>query len=206
MLSEKKEWVFVPDLRGRDVVSAVGILERCKLDFEKAYKHHPYIPKDSVISQEPNSGRKVRVGEKIKLILSAGRPRVSVPQIVGKSLFSAKILLSQNGLATGKITFIYSDMPKNTILSYHPQAIEPKEGDRINILVSLGERPRSFIMPDLSGRRIREVTQIIKERGLCLNKVEVANGEDGVVLHQRPMPGLRVEEGTLVDLVVGFSR
>jgi len=62
-----------------------------------------------------------------------------------------------------------------------------------NLLVSLGPRPQSYLLPDLTGRHIEDVSRSLREEGF---QVRVREGgpkqRAGLVSAQEPTPGHRV--------------
>jgi|GEM_PF-6398178 len=205
ILERKGEVVGVPDLHGKDIISARGILEKNRLKIEEFTSYHKTIPKDYIISQTPEANCKIRAYSKVKVVVSLGMPDVNIPRIIGRDLYSAKIILSEKGLALGNITYIYSDKPKDIVLGFNPPKEGTKEGDRINLLVSLGKKVDSCLMPDISGMSLEVASSTLKEYGLFLGKVSLTPGTEGIVLKQNPIPGMRVNKGVKVDITLGIE-
>lgn len=203
LVSGRGSLIEVPDISGKDAVSALNILKRKGLLSETIYEKHPYIPKDYVIAQDPASGEKIQANKRVKAVLSAGKPNLTMPEIRGKLLSSVKILLSQVGLREGVLTHIYSDEPKDVILMYHPERGELMRGERINLLISRGLEPEPFFMPDLIGKDIDEATMTVKEMGCLLGTITLGSNTERKVVEQTPMPCLRVNKGCLVNLTAG---
>ncbi|MEW6007367.1 MAG: PASTA domain-containing protein [bacterium] len=205
ILERREILIDVPDLRGKDIISTRGILEKNRLRIIEESSYHNTIPKDYVINQEPEPGEKIRKGEKIKVVISLGMPDVSIPRVIGKDLYSAKIILSKIGLALGNITYINSEKPKDIVLGFSAEKEGIKEGDRVNLLVSSGKKQGSFLMPDLCGFSLDVASSTIKEYNLVLGDVLLEPGTDAIVLKQSPISGMRVDEGTRVDITLGIS-
>ncbi|HAW50126.1 TPA: hypothetical protein DCX16_04165 [bacterium] len=206
ILERKEKYVEVPNLYGKDMISATGVLKRNRLKMRIIFSYHNDIPKDYIVGQTPSPGETVGIGTRINVIVSLGMPKKEAPTIIGKSLFSAKIILSEKNLAPGLTTYIWSDEPKDSVLAFHSETgDEIKDGDRVNLLVSLGKKPRQFLMPELIGDELDIASSTIASIGLFLDKVIIEPGTDGVVLRQTPIPGMRISEGTKINLVVGIS-
>jgi len=199
LISGKRTLVEVHDISGKDVVSALNILKKNGLLSETMYEKHPYIPKDYVINQEPASGKKIPVNKRVKVVLSSGKPKLTTFEITGKMLSSVRILLSQVGLREGVSTYIYSDEPKDTIISYHPERGELMRGERINLLISQGMKPEPFFMPDFIGKDIDEATATVKEIGCLLGTITIGSNTERMVTKQEPMPYIRTNKGTVVN-------
>ncbi|MEW6103339.1 MAG: PASTA domain-containing protein [bacterium] len=205
ILERKESRVDVPDLQGKDIISARGILEKNRLRIVEESSYHNTIPKDYVISQKPESGEKIRKGEKVRVVISLGMPNVSIPRLIGKDLYSAKIILSEKGLALGNITYINSDKPKDIVLGFKGDKEEIREGDKVNLLVSCGKKQGSLLMPELLGLSLDVASSTLKEYNLVLGQVLLEPGTEGVVLKQSPIFGIAVNEGTKVDITLGIE-
>ncbi len=202
LISGRKDLIEVPQVCGKDAVSALNILKKNGLLAETRYEKHPYIPKDYVIAQEPVYG-KIRPNKRVKVVLSSGKPKLVTFEIKGKLLSSARILLSHAGLREGFLTYIYSDWPKDTIISYRPERGELMRGERINLLISQGIEPEPFFMHDLIGKDIDSATATVKEMGCLLGTISPGSSTERRVVEQEPMPCLRINKGAVVNLTVG---
>jgi len=203
LISGRGTLIEVPDISGKDAVSALNILKKKGLLAETSYEKHPYIPKDFVLAQEPASGEKVPANKRVKVVLSSGKPKLTTFEIRGRLLSSVRILLSQAGLREGVSTYIYSDEPRDTIISYHPERGELMRGERINLLISQGMKPEPFFMPDFIGKDIDEATATVKEIGCLLGTITSGSNTERMVTKQEPMPYIRTNKGTVVNLTVG---
>src|SRR5690349_4921665 len=78
--------VSVPDLRGKSPAEAHRVAEENGLtvSVERSY-YTPSVPEGRVLSQVPAAGTVVRRGWEVRLALSLGPQRVTVPQVVGGS-------------------------------------------------------------------------------------------------------------------------
>lgn len=73
----------------------------------------------------------------------------------------------------------------------------------VNLLVSLGDRPAAYAMPELVGLTLAEAESRMSAAGLKLDKLTfspTAGATHGVVLAQSIARGSRVESGMSVDL------
>ena len=86
-----------------------------------------------------------------------------------------------------------------------PAGAKDVQSSRVDLLVSLGERPAAYVMPDLQGLPLSDAEARITTSGLKLEKLNVApysNLEGGLIAGQTPAPGSRVESGAEIDLQV----
>ncbi|MBZ0156087.1 MAG: PASTA domain-containing protein [Alphaproteobacteria bacterium] len=132
--------VTVPDLRGKGMVEADGIVRGKGLYIRlEGEDYDSHTRQGAIIRQDILPGGMVKEGRVIGVVLSKG-PRVQfVPDIVGQDLDRAEFLLREKGIKVGKILYVHSDQaPRNMVLAQRPEAAEGGS-DIFSIIVSLGE-------------------------------------------------------------------
>ncbi len=207
--------VNVPDVCEKEFTKAKEMLDSLGLEGVIAsYKFSELLPEGYVISQTPLPSRRVKKGKKIKLILSKGEEKVSVPYTKGLLLEQAKNLISSTGLGIKEIRYICSEEPKDEVVKTIPvhNTLIPKSSEII-LIVSNGEVRLTLGMPELTGKTLKESKEIIEELKLFLGKVEYTGenevaGQDefrtvdsAIVLIQFPMPGAEISIGDTVNLI-----
>lgn len=204
--SHHKKTVRVPDVREKNLVSAINILYKHKLRVSKVYETH-HLPKNYVISQYPLPGTEVKIGRRIELKVSSGKYAVvRVPNLQNLHITEAKYQLSNSTLHIGRLSYTYSSIEKDHVITQTPlyNTKVPKDS-KVNLLISKGERPVTFYMPDLVGMKFEKATQIIKDMGLRITRIEEKvcdEYERGVIISQKPLRGYRVSAGEGVSLIV----
>src|SRR5262249_54147264 len=103
----------------------------------------PTVPAGIVISQNPLDGLTVDVGTAMNLVVSSGRPPVTVPNVVGLSQAAATTSLTGAGLTVGGITFGPSaTVPNGNVISQTPAAGSSiAGGSAVALVVSTGTPP-----------------------------------------------------------------
>lgn len=132
--------VIVPDLRGKGMVEADGIVRGKGLYLRlEGEDYDSHTRQGAVIRQDILPGGTVKEGRVVGVVLSKG-PRVQfVPEIVGQSLDRAEFLLREKGIKVGRILYVHSDKaPRNMVLAQRPEAAEVGS-DIFSIIVSLGD-------------------------------------------------------------------
>ncbi len=124
-ISEGKEDVEVPDVRGYSDDQATTLLTEAGFVVTHGYEYDDTVEKNKVISQSPEGKTMQKSGSTVKIIISNGKEveEVEVPNLVGKSESKAADLLENAGLS-GKVSHANSD--------------EVKKGQVINQDVSAG--------------------------------------------------------------------
>gem|GEM_PF-3760935 len=127
----------------------------------------------------------------------------TVPDVVGKSLTSAKADITGAGLKVGEVRSEESTEPPDTVLSQYPKAGEKLPANTPVSLVVASPIP-PVLVPDLIGLSKEEAIARINEAGLVLGIVieEASERPKDEVLKQRPMPGVEVKKGSPVDIAV----
>ncbi|HHT74361.1 MAG TPA: Stk1 family PASTA domain-containing Ser/Thr kinase [Firmicutes bacterium] len=130
---------------------------------------------------------------------------VQVPAIVGLSTAEAERLLQAAGLLLSVEQEVYdNNIPAGHIVTQEPVAGRMvKQGRPIEVRISMGRQ--ILEVPDVSGMTPREARLALTQAGFVLGEErEVFDPESPVnaVVEQHPEPGITVEMGTPVDLVI----
>src|SRR5579875_2544873 len=140
---------------------------------------------DKIISQEPQPGTKVKVGQHVHVLVSLGPPRIVVPDLLGSSARVAQI--HWPGLETDEV--VAQDPPPSTTEIRSPA---------INFLVSIGENTQAYVCPDFLGKRLDTVLPLVQRAGFSVSKVTPITGTaapPGTILGQTPVPGSKISAG-----------
>ena len=112
----------IPNVMGMASEKAIETLQDNGLDGEVIGVSFSKEPSDTVISQRPQAGKKVKEGRTISLIVSAAETTVTVPDVAGKTSEEASSMLKDYGLIVGKINYIYSEAGRGTVTEQSPSA------------------------------------------------------------------------------------
>jgi len=206
IITKGEDTVIVPDLVGKYVVDVLGILSDLGLNAKiEESEYNINYPKDHVTSQDPEPGAEIKKGRSIRLILSKGNKEVITPNLKGLTSQQARIILEENGLCLGGLSYSSSDnMKKNEVIS---QTVIPgkvtSQGKCIDLLISTGKSPKAIIMPDLTGLPLDDAILAVEINNLVLGDVSEAFHADqplGIITAQKPLSGYRITEGSVVYL------
>ncbi|HCT83710.1 MAG TPA: hypothetical protein DF296_00750 [Candidatus Margulisbacteria bacterium] len=116
--------VRIPDLRNVYKEEAVVILKSLGLKPEIAGQiDDEAIAANHIVSTVPEIGRIVKEGRIVKLFVSRGASKVSVPNLIGMKEDEAFLMLKEQGFAPKITERIFSNSyPKGTIISQEPSA------------------------------------------------------------------------------------
>ncbi len=209
LIIKSEDTVIVPELSGKEIVYVLEILTDLGLNIKvKGSEYSADIPKNYVIFQQPESGTEIKKGRDVKIIISKGAKTILMPNLNGLSVQQAHIIIEENGLCQGKHSSTYSrhNIEKDNIIAQVPSPGSLiTRGDCVNVLVSLGPRPRAYKMPDLSGLSLDNAIEMIEKSNLLLGGVKSIFYKDkpyNAIADQDPLPGYRVFERSLVNLVM----
>ncbi|MBN1551420.1 PASTA domain-containing protein [bacterium] len=201
--------VLVPEVVGHNLSTAVKILQEqrlyCTIEDEI---NHAEIPKGFVIEQKPAPGELRKRYASIKLIISKGPERFSMPNLCGIGVRQARIEIER--LSLGEVTEIKLKHPTaglGDIISHIPGPGEVIFPDSpVKLLISLGTYDSILKMPDLLGENIGNARRIIESH--YNPKIEFISSqtyESGIVISQIPLPGEPLYNDTNIILTVTSS-
>jgi beta-lactam-binding protein with PASTA domain/tRNA A-37 threonylcarbamoyl transferase component Bud32 len=158
--------------------------------------------KDTVLAQEPAPGARVVSGGTLRLTLSLGPERYTVPDVAGTTVDAAMGQLAQAKLVVTR-TDEYSDLYEaNVVISTDPgagQVVGPNT--RLTLTVSKGPAP--IKLPRVLGLTVDQATAQLERLKLkVVVEQKDSNEPAGKVIDQNPLEGAGVEAGTEVTLTV----
>ena len=200
--------VYVPRLVGLPLKDALQKAAKLglilKIDEEKYdYKY----PKNYITFQNPYPGKYVKEGRRVLITLSKGFLIKKIPDVRGKYLRTAEIIIKNNGYLIGKKSYVFSKKYNDgQVISQNPLPDGYLlKGKQIDLLISKGKKLKTFIMPDLFGKSLTQLQKLVDEYDLNLNKVKYEYSPAyprGVIISQLPAAGVLAKEGTGIDVIV----
>jgi len=207
-VTKSGEVASVPDLAGMTMDAARTELQEQKLVLiQSGIELHTRYEKGQIIGQTPAHDTKLPLYSEIRVVVSAGKEKVTVPGFHGRSLQAILPTLSQSGLRTGTVTHVHSRRySAGRIFGQYPLAdLEVPIQTQINFLVSEGGEEQKFLMPDLLGKRIAVVSIQLEDLGFRLGPVRrryYRGYEAGIVIDQTPRQGAIIKKGNTIILEV----
>lgn len=141
-------------------------------------------------------------------IYAAALPEVTIPDLRGKTIAEAEIILSQSNLRAINAGSVFDDrMPAGLVVSQRPESNRiVKVGRIISLFTSSGKR--QVTVPNLLGRPLDQASEVLSNIGLNLGSVVmdfVADMDPGMVLSQDPLPGGTAEAGSTINITVSTN-
>lgn len=199
--------VAVPGVVGRALPDASALAADRGLDVRvEGRRYDAAVPADHVIAQEPAPGGTLKVHRQVRVWVSLGPRRITVPPVEGQSVRTARIALEQAGLPLAHVVEVDSMAPEDTVLVQRPVSGETDApGDGAALLVSRGPGRAAYVMPDLIGRSAEAVVSSLQALGFKVADVRYRTYPGvapGIVLRQLPPAGHRVDPRTPLSLDV----
>jgi len=200
--------VAVPSLAGRVLADATVLAAHRGLALRvEGRRHDPDVPAERIVAQEPPPGATLKAHRAVRVWVSLGPRRVSVPPVEGESARTARIALEQSGVPVDRVVEIEDRAAEGTVLVQRPP---PGEADLseggASLLVSRGPGGASYyVMPDLIGREAAAVLAALQAAGLKVSDVRYRTYPGvapGIVLRQTPPAGHPVSPRAALGLDV----
>ena len=189
--------VRVPEVVGLSEREAERLLAAEDLKLSKISEQwSPDVPRGFITAQEPSAGGVVKRGRRISVVVSLGAQGTSVPLLDGVTARQAEIQLEGAGLKIGRTARAYSDqVGKDLVIASDPPGETVVEQETaVDLLVSMGPTPRSFVLPRLTGRDAVSAARGLRDQGffVALRESDRPGDRNGAVVTQEPPPGRRV--------------
>ena len=205
---KSEDTVIVPDLVGKDVVSALELLTDLQLNTKVSgseYSHQ--FPKNHVTFQEPEAGSEIKKDRDIRIMISKGTHNILMPNLVALSEQQARMIMEENGISRGHLSRTFNqNIAKDQIMAQVPApGVMITRGASVDILVSMGDRAAELKMPDLSGLTLDEAVFRVEKNNLAVGAIQsqfIKQKPRNIVIRQEPLAGYRVIENRPVHLVI----
>ena len=200
--------VQLPNLVGKSREEAQADAEEAKLKFEvSSEEYNTEVPEGFVISQDPKyiENYNVKEGSTVKVVVSKGTEKATVPNVEGKEESEAIKLIEDANLKAEVIEETSQTVKEGYVISQETDPdTEVSAGDTVKIHVSTGTGIKQVTVQSVVGQTEANARATLEGQGL---KVTVTNEEDtskenGVVLKQSIESGKTVNEGTAITITV----
>jgi serine/threonine-protein kinase len=197
--------VVVPSIIGGSFDESVNVISPLGLTavvVENRFDEE--IPKSKIIESIPAGGGKVDAGGTVKLIVSKGPERYTVPMTTGLTPEAAQTALKKYTLIMGTVNEIFnSEIPKGFVISSSPASgASVKRDAKIDLLVSKGiEQIALASYLGKSGEQaLNELTEagFSVEAGYAFNE----NVPELAVISQNPAGGATANKGSKVTILI----
>jgi eukaryotic-like serine/threonine-protein kinase len=199
--------VAVPKVVGLPVDQALTFLTQNKLKGVTQTAFSDTAAPNTVMSQNPTDGTKVKPNSTVFVTVSSGAQTGPVPDVTGKSLDDAKTALTNAGFKVGSVSQEFSTVPQGQVTRTDPAAkATAQRGQTVNIFQSGGKQPAT--LTNVTTFDQAHATQVLKDEGF--NPVVTPGTCDttkapGTVISQNPTGGT-VPSGSDVNITVNPAK
>jgi len=164
-------------------------------------------PPQTVVSQMPPPGTRIKIGQHVHVLVSLGPPQVVIPNFLGTSIRAARITAIQRNLTLGDIVGIHWPQSEpDQVVAQDPQPESSEvRSPAVNILVSVGEAPVAYLCPRWVGQPISEVRGSLEKAGFKVGSVTSIATEfatRGIILTQSPSAGSKIGSDSVFSFQV----
>lgn len=204
----KGEEIKAPDLIDKNLTQAYEIASRKGVYLKKIVGNYDknYKPL-TVINQSPSPGVSIKEKSFIKVFITSEIVEVIVPDLSGYSLREGEKILRENDLKKRFVSYIDADnIPVDFVIAQSlPPGVRVPRNSEIDILVSKGKRNKSYIMPDIIGKKAEKVLYFFERKKLKISKITTVpypGLESGIIIKQFPSSGFRINLKNLIGIQV----
>ncbi|PIE76893.1 MAG: hypothetical protein CSA13_02215 [Clostridiales bacterium] len=173
------------------------------------YRYSDSVAADVIISQKPKAETTVKSGQTIALVVSKGAKQIELPNLMGKTVDEARVILSNVDATLGEIKPENSDYEEGLIFSQTPVAGTAIEsGAVVNIMVSTGVEVEQVVVPDIVGKTKNEALRLLENADLIYGAIDTEHSdtvEEDRVISQAIKAGEKVDEKTIVNFVISLG-
>ncbi len=202
--------VVVPDVQGKQLSEASGILERLGLRAQQARRVESDTPAGTVVQEEPQPKSHVARGSAVQLDVSTGRaaPASRMPDLFGMTQDSANAALRRFEIRVVPSGTTPSPQPAGTIVTQVPAPNAELPPDRIARVTLAAALPPRRVVPKVIGMQLTIAVQILSRAGLTTGQVTYRSDASPaeMVLDQDPPPGQDADPRMPVNLTLSDGK
>lgn len=197
------QYVDRPAAEVQAELEARGLVVELQSEFSET------VAADLVIRQDPPAGTKLEEGDTVVLVVSAGQPPVTLPDVGGHGIDQAKEILAAEGINVGEVVEEYDENIEDEIVLGYVEGTPPvvPKTSTVGLRVSAGPAPRT-IPTGLSGGTKAAVTTQLESLGLVVAYSEEYSETvpKDLVVTTNPGPGTQVARGSTVTVRVSLGK
>ena len=201
---QPQQEVSIPEVAQRPVDEVVEELTALGLEPVQVPQTDMHIPVGHVISSDPIAGKRLAVGSEITLVVSTGKPILSVPNVMGMSPGDARRALEEAG---------FQVIPEN-------EARPSTEGDQDKVVdsdpppgaqvpadqpvrLTVGSGPEELQVPGVVGQNVDSARATLESAGFRVDTRRVdGTAPEGQVVEQSTAAGQTQLKGATITIQV----
>lgn len=162
------------------------------------------VANDRVISTDPFAGDSIAAGGTVKLVISKGAERYTIPALLALTPEAAVNLLAKSPLKVGEITEVFNaKVPKGFVISANPApGTRVKRDTIVDLVVSKGVQ--TFDLTSYLGKNGEEALNELTMAGFNVTATYAYDEKvmPGEVISQQPAAGSPLPKGAAVEIFI----
>jgi serine/threonine-protein kinase len=200
VLSLAPQPVAVPTVGDEPLIVAEGQLRVLGLKYTATTQPSTTTPANAVIKSSPPPGAMLVPGQSVTLIVSSGKPFVTVPVIAPSSFAAEQVALQTVGLGATEVDQYSNTVAKGRVIGLSsPPGTRVRQGTVIAVQTSKG--PDLVPIPNVFGDSVGAASQALSGDGFTISGV--AGNPLNTVTGTVPQAGTLAILGSLVQIVTG---
>ncbi|MHB0977503.1 MAG: PASTA domain-containing protein [Candidatus Aquicultorales bacterium] len=206
MTKPPEEKATVPRLIGLTADQAKVLLKNRKLQLKKSGEEYSEtVESGQIIRHTPPESSELKPGSVVSVVLSKGKPLVTVPNVIGETSDNATSKMMKTGLdPSGNNVYEYSDkIAVGRVIGQQPEPGQSvRKGTPFTLTISKG--PETVQVPDVVNKGIDEAAATLEQAGLKVTQTDEFSDSvgSGLVIRTAPPAGTKVDMGSTVAVVV----
>jgi serine/threonine-protein kinase len=197
--------IAIPSLAGMSQTQAATAVAELGLKIGEVQEvFSEDVPKGKVITSNPPGGGRVEVAGEVLLIVSKGKDRIEVPELVGLMVEEAAAALKSKNLKVGRVSEKFSDtFEAGLLINGNPVSGTPVRKDSsVDLIISKGLE--QVELTNFQGKTSDQAQSELTSAGLIVNsKYEYSDSIPiGTVISQTPSDVTSVGKGEKIELVI----
>ena len=192
---------IVPFVEGLRKEQAVPKIQDAQLTPDVKYAADQKVPPDYVISQDPPAGEKTTKGNSVRIRVSTGLPKATVPEVRNIKESDA-IAALRNARLEPQVFEIESTKPAGLVMAQDPKP-GTKVAQRTRVRINVSRGPKPVGVPSVAGLTFDQAAQTLQDAGFAVGRTDVDSNETaGKVVGLLPNEGTLLRPGQRVTLLV----
>ena len=193
-----------PNLKGLTINEAKGLVET-NFKLIDMGEHYSEFEKGQIYSQLPISQKHIKKGRPIKVWISKGMDTIILPDLKGKNMQDARVILSDLGIKVDRVSRTMEGYTNNKIIGTDPsEGTVISRGSPVSLLVNVS-RIENIRMPDILGFSIKEGEDILREKNLVIGDIRKVYRVDfpiDTIIDTNYPAGKDVLAGSIINITV----
>jgi eukaryotic-like serine/threonine-protein kinase len=197
----------IPDLSGQGRLAARRRLTALRFRIAERRETSASVGQNRVISTAPPAGSRLERGQTVTLVISSGKARAAVPDVVSQSVDDARSALQDAGFTVKTTEQPSQSKDPGTVLRQDPVGgTRAAVGTVVSLVVA--KQPQDAAVPDVTGKDQTAAGAALLDAGFKVDSrtQQVTDpAQVGKVQRQKPSGSRRAKRGSSVTIYVGTA-